>query len=172
MSSSNVRVFYIGAKPLKKDNVLKRKHLVWAGYGSSQTVSAADAEVYFRYPDVWVSEDEFKKLKAVKVEVQKTAVASSAGEGAADTGSGAGDSATGAQADAGSQQVNQSGGLGELDREMLVQAAILQLKKGDPADYTAQGRPRVNRIAEIVGTNVGADEIDAAIKALKHTGKL
>lgn len=163
MSSSNVKVFYIGAKPVKKDNVLKRKHLNWNGYGSSQTVSAADAEVYFRYPTVWVSEEEFKKLKAAKAEALKVPLKS-----------GTDDDDDGQDGDGQGQQTgsNTGGGLGELDREMLVQAAILQLKKDDPADYTSQNRPRVNRVVEIVGTNVSAEEIDTAIKALKHTGKL
>lgn len=162
---STKKVFYIGAKAVKSDNVLNRKHLSWPGYGSHVVVPESDAEVYFRWPQVWVSEDDFKQLDAAKKATATVAVevVTRSGDGSIQSESG----------DAG--KVGAAAGNGDLnteDRELLVQAAILQLKADDPKDYTAQGRPRIARVNEIAGTNVGADEIDAAFKALKHAGKV
>ncbi len=165
--SNTTKVFYIGTKALRNDSVLNHKHVSWAGYGSHQVVPDADAEVYFRYPTVWVSEEAFKKLAKTEAAVTKQVAATPVDSGLVkDPGPSVPDPGTPVP------KPSDAGAAGDADRETLVQAAILQLKKDDPADYTAQGRPRVNRINEIAGTNVSAEEIDAAIKTLKHLGKL
>lgn len=157
---ATVKVVYIGAKPVKHDNVLRRPNLSWPGYGTARAVPPADAEVYFRFPSVWVNEETFSVMTATAAaqpprEVQNGGAKTNAGSGAA-----GGD----------------GGGLGDgIDRDIMIQAAILQLdpkKKGKDGDYTLQGRPRVDRVVAIIGTNVSAEEIDSAIKALKHAGKL
>lgn len=151
-----VQVVYVGAKPTKYDNVLNRRELTWSGYGSSQMVPEEDAAVYFRYPAVWAGETEFATLdKSRKTAVAKTVVKSR---------------------DADDKEPDDNKGKTEPpatgdDRDLLVQAAILKLNKSDRKDFTEQGRPRIDRVVEIVGTNVSAVEIDAAIKALKTVGK-
>lgn len=152
-----VQAFYVGAKPEKYDNVLNRKELSWRGYGASQMVPEEDAAVYFRYPGVWVGETEFvareksRKAASAKVEVR---------------------SAAADEVDREEESAKTPDLAPGDDRDLLVQAAILKLNRADAKDYTTQGRPRVDRINEEVGTNVSADEIEAAFKALKAAGKL
>lgn len=200
---SNTKVFYIGAKAVKRDNVLHRKHLSWPGFGAVQTVPAEDAEVYFRYPTVWVDEKTFKDIVAKRKKAQLSRVVQSdpspvvpdnggsaepdapkdaapAPEtGATDTGQSPEETGAAAGDQKSAKPVGQSHDTSTLipdpgsdDREKLVAGAILSLRRDDPKDYTTQGRPRVDRIVEIVGTNVSADEIDAAFKRLKHDGKI
>lgn len=164
--SGTQKIYYIGAKPVKEDNVLNRKHIRWRGYGASAEVPVEDAAVYLRYPAVWADEETFKALQADKAKTAKSTVVTST-----DGAGGAGGKST----KAGAGKADGAGGAGDgdgADRETLVKAAILQLDPSKDEDYTGQGRPRVNRIVDILGTNVGADEIDAAFRSLKHDGKL
>lgn len=58
---SDVKVFYIGKKPMKKDTVAGTNH-VWRGHGSYRLVAEAAAQRLFDFPSVWMNEDDFKKF--------------------------------------------------------------------------------------------------------------
>jgi hypothetical protein len=58
-----VNVVYVGLKDRKTDTVTDTR-LVWEGYGDKHPVPADKAAQLLRYKEVWVTEDEFKKIKS------------------------------------------------------------------------------------------------------------
>jgi predicted CopG family antitoxin len=61
MAEDLLKVFYIGRKPIKEDNVTHSGH-VWVGYGDVVEMPRQKAAILLiNHPDVWVGEKEFNE---------------------------------------------------------------------------------------------------------------
>ncbi len=152
---SMVKVYYIGNKKPKVDNVTSsktRKSRVWKEYGDSVSVPEEDAEVLLSYKDVWVTKADFDKVDA---ERKKDESKQSRAVKAADK-----------KLEKAGVKVNEAQQNEELeDRDELLKAVILKLN----AEKKEIGPKSVS---DALGTNFGAEEINGAVAELKHEGKL
>lgn len=152
-AASMVDIYYIGLKPLKKDNILWDRTRQWHGFGDCVSVPATDAPKYLYYKMVWADRAGYEA--ALKEREKQVAGLSAKGEAqppAADKGAPTSDD--------------------DLDeRRQIIMGAILQLEKDNPKDY-ADGRPVVARIVTLAGFNPSLDEINEALNELRAAGKV
>lgn len=191
MAANMVKVYYIGPKKQKVDNVSSaknRRQRVWNGFGTSVMVPEAEAVELLRYDAVWGDQEAFEKAKATRRRADDTRqramqaradrmrVRADAGdlsqEDDVEREENLDDDGLSERNEGGPAKGAQEEGEDQQDREMIVQAAVLSLDPENLEDYTAQGTPRVARISAVVGTNVSAEEIDEAVKRLRADGKL
>lgn len=177
MAGQLIEVFYIGPKAKKVDNISSmrlRKNNVWEGFGTSLKLPEETAEELFRYPTVWGKAADVEKAKAAR-KVKETAAEKAARDKVRRTVRPAEpDDDRVVEADDADQpgKSAQDSDSDEVDRDKLIEGAILSLDPSDEKDTTKAGTPRLNRITEIVGTNVTSEEVDHAIKRLRQSGKL
>lgn len=161
MTTGLVKIYYIGRRRKgKRDNVLHRRHRFWRKFGDCIEVPPEDAAVYLRYPEVWGDEKAYHKAReARKAEQAEVAKLEAELDPPAEDGKG--------PAKIKGEEISGD------DRQVLIQSALLSLDPNDTEkDYTKGGVPRVNRVVELVGTNVTADEITEALNLLRQAGKL
>jgi len=186
MASTNMlKVYYIGPKPKKVDNVSSaknRKQRVWRGFGDSLQIPEGEAHELFRFDTIWADDAGFKAAKAKRdaaAQAQEIEMIERANRSKARRLARAPDPDEGDEAEEieehrtpGQSTDTQENGEQDQDREALIQGAILSLNPESLEDYTSTGAPRVTRVSTIVGTNVAADEIEDAVKRLRAAGKL
>jgi hypothetical protein len=149
-----VAVRYIGHKPRKPDNVLHRK-IEWVGHGDVQIVTLEDAMVYVRYKDVWAY--------APEVELPDDGTPFMAPSEPPALNAEAQEAANTLQVDA--VDVDSTRFTPEQMRERVQEVirAIAKLKAGD---FSANGKPKTQSLADILGRQVYAEERDAAWEQL------
>lgn len=175
-----VKIFYIGPKPEKRDNVnptLGARGRIWRGFGSSLPVNATEALALLNYPDVWCTEEGFaahadraevlqseRDAEAARIKARDEAIAEEQRKAAANA----------ADAESRSKTDAQDDGRDEVDRETLLRATIMAMSPDSDADFTKTKprKPRVDRITEISGTAFSADEITRAFQELIAAGSI
>lgn len=180
MSSQNmVRVYYIGRKDVKQDNICARPGRavrVWRGFGSHQDVSEQDWAQLQNYPDVWTANpDDVARIRKEREGEKMLQAARSSNDlsrldpaqlralaDKLDREKAREDEEAAAAVKQTEAQENED----VTDRDVQVQAVVLAL-------FTETGTvPKIKTVSEKFGANVTADELNRAIKALRHQGKL
>ncbi len=150
--SGEVKVFYVGNKPIKRDTVTGSKQ-VWRGHGDCRLIPEALAQRMFDFPDVWVNEKTFSVLKL--------------GEAAERISVGPELRATGIGLSNGS--VSGQPASDQPSRENQIIEAISQLDRTNKDHVTAQGMPKLEAVRTIMNDeSVEKTELNAAWAAVKH----
>ena len=136
--TETVRIYYVGRKAAKKDNIMRDSGRVWEGYGSHHDVWAPDAPKYLKHPDVWSD-----KKPSGKQAPAPEPVAESDPDATAET--------------------NPEGEYAGDERMSAIIEAIQRLGR---EDYTTQGKPKVNAVVSACGFSVSASEIADAMHYL------
>ena len=146
----DIKVFYVGDKPTKKDTVTGSKH-IWRGFGQYRLVSEIEAQRLLDFPSVWVNEHEFERMKN--------------GEHGPVTGSGLAD---------GIMSAGNSGSVGATDldtpsRENQICDAIGDLDRPNKDHFTGTGMPKLEAVREVMADDsVEKAELNAAWNTVKH----
>ena len=146
----DIKVVYVGDKPMKKDTVTGSKH-IWRGFGQYRLVPEIEAQRLLDFPSVWVSEHEFERTKS--------------GEHGPANSSGLAD---------GVMTVGVSGSVGAtgLDtptRENQIIDAIGDLDRTNKEHFTGTGMPKLEAVREAMADDsVDKAELNAAWTTVKH----
>ncbi len=178
----NVDVYYIGRKEARTDTVTNSKigaARVWRGFGSKLSVPEEDAQILLseQYSAVWGDEAAMKAAKKDhdREEAERKDREKRIAERAAAEREEQEKAAKDARArQRGNETEAQDDGQGE-DRETIIRQAILALDPTNTeSDYTKTfpPRPRVNRIQELTGFSVSADEVSEALQELVKSGQV
>lgn len=175
-----IKIFYIGHKPEKRDNVNRTngaRGRIWRGFGTSLDVPSDEASVLLNYEDVWCDEDAYpahadrhaaavagQQAEAKRIADRDAEIRLEQERAAALAGSSSSDGKTEAQ-DNNSE---------EVDRDVLLRSAILMLDPTSEKDYTKTKpqKPRVDRIIEITSASFSAGEITVAFQELVASGQI
>ncbi|WP_043767488.1 hypothetical protein [Algiphilus aromaticivorans] len=139
--TDTVRIYYVGRKAAKKDNLMRDSGRVWEGYGTYHDVWAPDAPKYLKHPDVWSDKKPSGK------QAPEAPPATDDGE----------QDATAADDSA-----------GEYENDERMSAIIEAIQRLGSEDYTTQGKPKVNAVVSACGFSVSASEIADAVHYLSN----
>ncbi|SDZ94604.1 hypothetical protein [Marinobacterium iners] len=151
---SEVKVFYIGDKPVKKDTVAGTNH-VWRGFGSYRLVLEAAAQRLCDFPTVWMSEKDFRELYE---------------EDGADAATGLA-SLPVVDAPPAQQVAPQPEAADQHDATpiKLIQEAIRKLDRANTEHFGSSGAPKIDAVREQLpeGFELSAKDLNAAFSEIK-----
>lgn len=127
--TETVRIYYIGHKAVKKDNIMRDSGRVWQGFGTYHDVWAPDAPKYLRYADVWSDQEPTGQAPVVESPKDDD------------------------QAPPETRKAN------PYEDDERMSAIIEGIQKLSADDFTSQGNPKVKAVTQAVGFSVAASEI-------------
>lgn len=184
-----IDIVYVGSKKVKTDNVCGTG-TVWFGYGDVQKVERKHAPKFMAHPDVWLTAEEFEKLKdssnqkqgetkVVSIQSQTTGAAQLSGAVPDSLESGSTSTALAVSAP-GLADAGNAGSIGDEgantktdestkntktdDDLAVIKNAILSLEQGNTAHFSAtNGIPIVSAVRNAAGNDaITAAEVRTA----------